>query len=270
MTLRFLCLAFLAAPLLAFGAPAGFVLDLRGEWRVEGAPAPLTVGAEVPAGSVLRAGAPQARSSITIVASRTGQILLTKKCAAAKDCDGPVPVPAPSDGNAPGAMATLLEKVAARLRGNPSRYVATITRSERVLSDAVLELADGRFVPSPALAAAAPGTYEIALRPLPCPGGRDCTASELASDYRWNPSSVSPLVAPGVAPGLFELEATRTGAGFLPSPNTAWIRLSTGARFAKDAAAWQAARELVSGWGREVDSATRQTFLRGVLASLDD
>lgn len=270
-TLRLLCCAMLAAPLAAIAAPAGFVLDLRGEWRLEGATTALAVGSEVPAGGVLRAAKPETRPAITIVASSTGQILLAKKCAAAKDCGGPVPVPVAQAGSeAPGAMAVLLEKVAARLRGSPTLYVATITRGERPVADAVLELADGRLALAPALGGSAPGTYEVALRPLPCPGGRECASLELGSNYRWNPASASPLEAPGVAPGLYELELTRAAPEYLPGPNTAWVRVSTGDRHAKDIAAWKAARDLVAGWGTAVDPATRQVFLRGVLASLGD
>ncbi len=271
MTLRFLGSILLAAPLAAIGAPAGFVLDLRGEWRLEGAPAALSVGSEVPAGSVLRAAKHDARSAITIVASRTGQVLLAKRCATAKDCEGPIPVPAAEAGSeSPGAIAVLLEKVAARLRGSPSLYVATITRGERAVADAVLELANGKLAMAPALAGNAPGTYQVALRPLQCPGGRECAPVELGDDYEWNPATATPLPAPGVVPGLYEIELARVGIAYLPRPGTAWVRVSTGARHEKDAATWQAARDLAVGWGTAVDPAARQAFLRGVLASLGD
>jgi hypothetical protein len=271
MTLRSLWFAMLAAPLAALASPAGFVLELRGEWRLEGTTAALAVGSEVPAGGVMRNGKPTARDSITIVASRTGKLLLATKCAAARDCEGPVAIPpAAAQDEAPGAMAALLEKVAARLRGSPTHYVATITRSERVLSDAVVELAGGHLAMAPALAGVATGIYEVALRPLPCPGGRDCAPIELASDYRWDPAAARPLPARGVAPGLFELEATPSASAYMPQPSHAWVRVSTGERFARNAAAYRAAQELVTGWGSEAGPAVRQTFLRGVLASLDD
>ncbi len=271
MSLRFLWCTLLAAPLAALGAPAGFVLDLRGEWRLEGATKALTVGSEVPAGSVLRAAKPEARQAITIVASGSGQVLLAKKCAAAKDCEGPIPVPFTRPGSdAPGALALLLEKVAARLRGSPSLYVATITRGERPVADAVLELANGKLAMAAALAGCAPGTYEVALRPLSCSPGRECASRDLGDDYRWSPEAAMPLAAPGVVPGLYELELARVSAQYLPQSYTAWVRISTGDRHARDAAAWQSARELAASWGPEVDPATRQVFLRGVLASLGD
>lgn len=271
MTLRFLWCALLAAPLAALAGPAGFVLDLRGEWRLEGASTTLAVGSEVPAGSVLRAVKPEARQAITIVASGTGQVLLAKKCVAAKDCEGPIALPVASPGQAaPGAMAALLEKVAARLRGSPSQYVATITRGERPVADAVLELADAQLAMAPALAGCAPGTYQVALRPLKCPGGRDCATVELGDDYAWDPSSAKPLAAPGVVPGLYELELARVSVQYLPQPYTAWVRVSHGARHAEDAAAWQAARDLAARWGPDVDPSARQAFLRGVLASLGE
>jgi hypothetical protein len=270
MTLRSLWFAMLAAPLAALASPAGFVLELRGEWRLEGAAAPLAVGSEVPAGGLLRNGKPEARDAITIVAARTGKILLAKHCTAARDCEGLMALPPAAQDNAPDAIATLLEKVAARLRGSPSRYVATITRSERVISDAVVELAGGHLAMAPALAGMAPGTYEVALRPLQCAGGRDCAPIELASEYRWDPAGSQPLPARGVAPGLFELEAAPSTTAYLPQPSHAWVRVSSGERFARDAAAYRAARELAAGWGSEAGPAVRQTFLRGVLASLED
>ena len=271
MILRATLLAMLALPLAAFAAPAGYVLAVEGEWRVEGAPLRLAVGAEVPPGALLRVTPPTARSAITIVARGTGRILFAKTCAAPEDCEAPLAVPhAESPREIDGLLVALIEKTAARLRGNPTRYVATITRSESTLADSVLALVDGRLLVAPAMAAARPGPYQLALRPLACAASSPCATLVLDGPYEWDPTAASPIAAPGLTPGLYELEVAASTSDAMQRPAHAWVRVSPPSRHARNAASFAAARRLASGWDSAARPDARQAFLRGALEALDD
>lgn len=259
--------ALLFVPALCWAGPAGFVLAVEGEWRIEGAGDPIKVGAEIPQRASLRVVQPTPFSSIRVIDARTGAVALALRCEPIAQCAGPVVLPAAA-GEAPdtGPLAALVEKALARLRRNPDRLVATISRSGLSASDGVLEPVDGRVDLRPVFERLPAGSYLARVTRIDCPDGQDCPVRYVTS-HEWQPG------APGSGPwvearrGLYEVAVTQAYVGFEAGAK-AWVRVETGPELHQARLALAGARGITQGWGDAMDDAARTTFIRAVLESL--
>jgi hypothetical protein len=100
---------------------------------------------------------------------------------------------------------------------------------------------------------------------------RPSTSNLKPLPFNWDPKKPTPLVARGVAPGLYrisiaEVSLLESDAASEPSANEAWVLITTPVRFAKAAPSFSAAQDVTKQWGTDVKQTAVRAFLR---ASLD-
>lgn len=238
---------------------AGYVLSLHGRWSLQGSGTALTVGSAVPAGAQIVAEAPGSLDQITIVAARGGALLLSQRCRQPADCARPLALrtPAPDDG--PG----LLERIVARLAGEPDRYVTTLSRGAAPPPAVVLAVAADGVDVGPALGSLPSGRYTIQLAPLRCSGGPPCDPAAALPPHERKAGQGALL--PVSAPGVYELMAMPVpGTGVPQRPSTRVLLAAPGAQ-AKLAQRLAAGVALTASWGAEVDAQTKRAYLYALL-----
>ena len=268
-----------AAWLIAAGVPAGtasaqpvdaYVLDVQGSWTTPGRNLPLTVGTPLPAAARLSARRPAAGDRIVVVAARGGALLLRLECGEPRACREAIVVPRIRESAVPG-WTEILRRAMARLEGAPDRYVATLSRADTTVPDAVLALQGTRVDLGPVLRGLASGRHQITLRRLDCApaaGRPGCAESSLVLDDAAGPGAA---VVDSAGPGVYELRVS--------SPGLASVALAAGARAARlllvPAAALDATNEryrqgveVTERWGDAVDAGSRRGLLRALMDEL--
>ena len=261
------------AILLALSSPAadvaGYVLAVQGKWSLQGQRAELVVGAPVAQGASLVAASPAAGDHIVVVESRSGAVLVTRQCDTARACARPLVVPRPAEARPQGSpVARLLNGVLARIAGDPDRYVVTLSRGSARIVDAVLPWSDGGVDLAPVLPVLPAGSdHSIALMTLQCRGPGACPQQPLVS-HIGGPTGQQSTTIHGVAPGLYELVVHRPRDALGPERVRAWILLLPAPQHARAEEIYRSGAGLAERWGTEVDAATKQGFLRALLAEL--
>src|SRR5262249_39723245 len=81
-------------PALMMRAPAagqeaiGFVIDIKGDWYVEGPPRKQVFGgSSLPSGGVILASQPYLHTSYIVIADRSGQVTAARRCEHPNECD---------------------------------------------------------------------------------------------------------------------------------------------------------------------------------------
>lgn len=259
-------LAILLAPCSLAADVAGYVLAVQGKWSLQGQRAELVVGAPVAQGASLVVASAAAGDHIVVVESRSGAVLVTRQCDTARACARPLVVPRQSEARAPGSpVARLLSGILARIAGDPDRYVTTLSRGSARLVDAVLPWSEGGVELAPVLPGLpAGGDHAIALITLQCRGPGACPQQPLTSPIGGQRSTT----VHGLAPGLYELAVQRSRGSIGPERAPAWILVLPAPQHARAEEAYRAGTGLAERWGTDVDAATKQGFLRALLAEL--
>ena len=261
-------LAFLWALLAAMTGhavePVGYVLVVQGHWLEKGQGLPLTVGAPVPAGALLVASAPAPGDRITIIAARTGTVLLARRCDEPAACRRPLAVPAAP---APAAWDGWLGRVFATLADQPDRYVTALSRTVPPAADTVLVWEGGRLQMEPMLAGRPEGVFELTLTPLACPGQPRCADAPVEARLVWSPRG--PLATIGLqGPGLFELALQRGRRHGDPSAGAQLDpRRDASRRGGEPRERLRVATGLTDGWGVDVGADAKRAFIRAMLST---
>ena len=257
-----ICVFALLAPVAAPAADAaGYVLEVQGRWLQKGDAAALTVGAALPAGALVMAPAPTAGDRITVVAARTGGVLLARRCDDAIACRRAVALPI-----APAAPANgLLERLFAVLAARPDRYVTTLNRAATSPDDEVLVWDAGRLDLGPMLAGRQEAVYDITLTPLSCPGLVRCSDAPVEARLVWSPRAPVTTVELAQA-GLFELSLRRSGQSAALPPERNWILAVTRADAAAARDTLRDAAALADSWGAVVDADAKRVFTRAAMS----
>jgi hypothetical protein len=243
--------------------PAGYVLVVQGRWLETGRGVPLTVGAPVPAGAQLMAIAPAPGDRITVIAARTGNVLVARRCDATSACRRPLVVPAAP---APAEWDSWLSRVFAAIADQPDRYVTALSRAAPPPADAVLVWDAGRLHLEPILAGRPEGVFEVSLMPLACPGEPRCADAPVEARLVWSPP-VPLLTVELQRPGLFELALHRVGDAATLSPERNWVLAVAPAEVAAARERLRVATGLADGWGADVDADAKRAFIRATLST---
>jgi hypothetical protein len=248
----------------------GYVLRVEGKWSVAGAPTLLAVGQEVPAGAALTVQAPSSIDAITIIARKTGAVLVSLVCKDAGACAKPVRLPeAVAETDSTGTVGALFDMAMDKLKAHPDRYVAHISRSlEPPLHDEALKLSGAQLDMEPVFSASRPGTYTICLRPM-----HDdtiaCDALASRYTYLWDITHPVQLSTPGLRPGLYELVLLHKAAdGVEYRGSSAWVRVVGAGHYDPMAAAFHQLNALTTTWGEQVDASARRAVQRAWLDSV--
>lgn len=257
-------LALLAATTCGAAEPAGYVLEVQGRWLQKGELAPLTVGTPVSAGSQIVAPTPAAGDRLTVVAARTGSVLLARRCDEPTACRGPLTMPDAPAAATPG----FLQRVFGALADQPDRYVATLNRATMSAHDEVLIWEAGRVDLGPMLAGRPEGVYELTLAPLDCPTGVRCADAPVDATLVWSPRA--PVATIELArPGLFELSLRRSGRSAALPAERSWVLATTRAGASAARERLHAAAALADSWGVVVDEDAKRAFIRAVMSTSD-
>lgn len=230
---------------------AGFVLEISGEWQVQGAAGVLRQGDTAPFGARLVPRNPDANSRLVFLLNGGGS--LYKSCAIAVDCRSPLRLPDRAESNRqPDTFwAAVRRLVAAR----PDRYAITAGRGFG-LSDSVLVL-DARYLDLSALCRTwTPGIRRLILARL------DEAGPPLRYSLDWDGRGPAYAPAADFRPGLYTVSLD--GSNEPP----AWILVTPSDRYEAAAAAFAQARSIADLWDAAVPRSSRILYLRAVLDHL--
>ena len=275
MTVRLFAIRAAALLLTLFSATAisaqekfGYVLDVRGEWLLNGG-ARLSKGSALNVNSVITAANPSDTSSYIIVADRSGNIFQKKTCGAG-ECVNPLKVPA-SAGNEQSFVARLMGAAMALVSSEPAKYSSFVSRGGGPeLQEAVVKMSGSQLDLSDVFKNMHGDKYMIRFEPL-LKGKATRESTRRATAFAWDPKKPEPLSISGLNPGLYrvsiaDVSLLETEGGDEPSDNEAWVLVANTDYYTKAAPSFVAAQDVTKKWGTNVKKTAVREFLR---ASLD-
>lgn len=242
----------------------GYVVDIRGEWSLNGK-AKLTKGSSLSVGGVITPADPSDANSFIVIANRAGRIAERRTCSNGGECANPIRLPA-SAGTPPSAFSRFMAAAMHLVAGDPGKYASFAHRGAD-LQEAVLKL-DARKVDLAPVFTNMPGDrYFVRFEKI---GKRQATAAKpLEVEYEWNSQKPAPLTAGGLAPGLYKV-SVREVSLLAPedgeaADNEAWVLVATPKGFAKAAPSFDAALKVTQQWGEQVRRNSVRQYLRATL-----
>ena len=261
--------------------PVGFVLEVQGEWRMQGAAGPVKLqqGQALAAGTrVYRLSEPAntSASSHRLVIARLDGEPLMKWPVKEGVSGGPSALEQDSIMIAPSRRprASFSDRVysalAAALFGQKDRYATTLVRGAKApLAESVLLLKEGVVDFTQLLAPLPEGAYHLRLSVLAAlPGEGTAKSAPIRLDHR--PGQQAKAGMPGGKPGLYIAKVVELDDGdWLPTGAEAWILLCDSHDFPAKAAQFQQLKDLANEWQKNSNSpAEIRSFLRASLEAI--
>jgi hypothetical protein len=238
----------------------GFVLDINGEWFLNGKTS-LHATSKLPAGGVIRASSASDRSFYIVIADLNGKIIEERECRKAGECNNPIQLP-----QFPGIISRIFGAVERLLGANPPRYVAPISKGDD-LSEAVVKLDGSQIDLTDVFNTIEAAEYFVRFDPIIRRDSPSKAKSFGPIAFRWDPSRSRHLGVNGLKSGLYRLSIMeKHGNGFDDTGQYAWVLVSNALDYGKNTNSFGEALTLTQQWGRRVRSDVRRSFLR---ASLD-
>jgi hypothetical protein len=242
---------------------AGYVLAVQGTWSLQGSPGTLVVGAPITAGARLMARAPAVGDRIVVVEAKSGAVLAARRCDEPRACSLPLVVPTPAVNAVDPSLLQVVDRVIARIAGDPDRLVSTISRGPETLSDAILAWSPDSVDLAPALTRLPAGDYDLRLISAECDASRDCRPPNLS--LTWPGSGLARYPLQGLGAGLYTLVVSDQRAKVGARPRRGTVLLSPESELAAARARYDAGVRLVASWGSAVDDGVKKAFLRALL-----
>jgi hypothetical protein len=259
-----------------------YVLDIGGQWQVEGAGQNLQRGNSLRANARVRASATRGTSTFIIIANLNGNIIARKYCRDSGACDSPIQLPAAAA--APSLISRVFGTVISLWGGNSSKYGTLGSRdAARALKEGVALLKDGQVDLTAALNTLPKDTYRLRFVTIPCVDLALCKTILGPVDVMWEPGKPALIPAGDLKSGLYEVQLLRKNAGpVVPTEKgtEAWVLVSPPANYDAQAAAFAAAKDLTKSWqatmqsmnqgesGKTIKGTTVSSFLRATLDHL--
>ncbi len=244
----------------------GYVLDVRGDWIVNGS-AKLSKGSGLNVGSVIAPANPADGHSYIVVADRSGGVFEKRNCGAG-ECGKPIRLPnsAASD---QGFVTRLISAAMSLVSNEPAKYSSFVSRGSD-LREAVVKLNTNQLDLNEVFKNMPGDRYLVRFEPINKNGQTSAHALK-PMPFNWDPKKPVPLMAQGLGPGLYrvsiaEVNLLEPDAGSEPSGNEAWVLVTTPPRYVKAAPSFTAAQNVTKQWGPDVKQTAVREFLR---ASLD-
>ena len=242
----------------------GYVLDVRGEWRLNGSER-LSKGGKLSVGGVITPADPSDGGSSIVIVDRGGNIFERRDCSNGGECARPIRLPATA-GTSSSTAARLIGLVEGFVSGDPGRYASFISRGAN-LQEAVLKL-DAQKLDLAQVFKNMPGDrYFVRFEKVG--KGQKAEAKPLELEFAWDSQKPAPLGAEGLAPGLYKV-SVREVSLLAPeegeaSGNEAWVLVATPKGYAKAAPSFDAALKMTKRWGDQVRQSSVRQFLRATL-----
>jgi hypothetical protein len=246
----------------------GHVLELEGEWYLDGRPGqPLSPGNELPAGGVVRIPSPSRYSSIVIIYSANKQAV-RKQCRNPGECQQPIILPRAVQRES-SLLDSLYEGAMKWLRGSqPIPKPHAGKSSDGKLREAVLEVAGGQVDLAPVFKEMSKGTYYVQLESKIA--GTSKTESLRANpiEVKWESGVATMIQSTAINPGVYEIVVLgRSGPEYNPTLTTAWFLVSSAEQYGQAAAQFREVNNSIATW-KDVPEETSRVFLRALLIHL--
>jgi hypothetical protein len=244
----------------------GYVLDVRGEWRLNGG-GRLSKGSSLPVGGTVTAADPGDGGGYIVVADRGGNIFDRRSCGNAGECARPIRLPATA-GSGQSYFTRVMGAAMRLMAGQPGRYVAFISRGGGGdLQEAVLRLDAQKLDVSPVFRNMPGDRYFVRFESLG--RGARAGARPLEMEFEWDAERPAPLGAKDLGPGLYRVTVRDVSLlapeGGEPSGNEAWVLVTTARGYRKAAPSFEAALNVTRQWGDQVRQTSVRQFLRATL-----
>ena len=269
--IKALVLLFCCAVVASAQEKFGYVLDVRGDWMVNGS-AKLFKGSALNVNSVISSANPSDTNSYIVVADRAGNIFQKKSCGSG-ECGTPIKLPA-SAGNEQGFVSRLIGAAMALVSSEPAKYSSFVSRGSRgigpELQEAVVKLNDNSVDLSDVFKNMQSDKYLIRFEPLS--KGKPTRATGMKPmPFAWDPKKPASLAVNNFNPGLYRVSISDVSlleaeGSDDPGENEAWILVATPDYYSKAAPSFVEAQNVTKKWGGNVKKTAVREFLR---ASLD-
>lgn len=237
----------------------GYVLELNGEWSLNGA-THLHEASKLPAGGVLRTSSPSDRSFYIVVAGLNGNIIERRECRKQGECERPIQLP-----QSPGIISRLFSAIGDLLGSSPAKYVAPISKGDDP-SEAVVELSGDQVDLADVFGTIDAGKYFVRFGPII--RDQDSTSGKSLTPvwFEWDPKHPKPLRVSGLVPGLSKLSIVEPhGENFRETGQDAWVLICDESQYAKRSNSFREALTITQQWGQQVHSDVVRGFLRAAL-----
>jgi hypothetical protein len=269
----------LAIPSVSLGQETvGFVLDMQGKWFLDGnPPRKIHKGSALPAGGSIYILSPVPPSAQVAISDRTGAIIVKKQCNLAGECDEKIRLPGPSQGTSSSG-----KKVSAVLdvfwKEEPAKYESYISIKSELpegdltaddVREAVVATQGGTLDLGPVFARVRKGRFYLRLNAITGERRFDHPPVGAPIVCDWDPAAPSPVKAPGVHPGLYEIERLeKNERGFSPVGVVAWVLVPKPDEYEKVSSCFGKAVQVVIRWGRDIKPDAARSYFRANLEYL--
>lgn len=252
----FFCLLIASfAPHGATQAPVGYVVEIHGDWYVDGNTAsPLKRWQKLqPSSTVgIKSPTPDARIAISDL---SGKIIASRNCEA-DNCSRPFKIPGSSPQRS--LLGVAFDATVGLLFGSPDKYSMHRQRtSGSALSDGVVKLEGGQIDLSSILRPR--GRYYLSWRSRPRSGEHGKWSDPIS--LRTKRGQPVLIAVTGLEPGLYEINLQRRVWESYETFASAWVLVSAAPGYENDAASFRQAVELTKQWGDKVEPNTSRQFL---------
>jgi len=249
------------------GRVVGHVLDVEGEWYLDGQPGQtLSRGRELPASGIIRIPTPS-RFAYIIVRYADNQII-NRRCNRG-ECEQPILLPR-AIRRQTSLRYFIIEKMMGVFRRNPAGPSVSAGRSaDGALREAVVQIKDGQVDLAPVFSEMNEGTYYVRVERKTPDGKTADGGSTKPIEVKWNSATATTTPAAKLQPGLYELVLLeKRGAEFRPTITTAWFLAGNLEQYAQTVAPFCEATRLTATWQGDVSEGTARSFLRAFLIHL--
>lgn len=244
----------------------GYVLDIRGDWLVNGS-AKLSKGSALNVDVSITPANPSDTNSYIVVADRTGNIFDRRNCGSG-ECAKPIKLPTTAIAEQ-SFVSRLMGAAMALVSSEPAKYSSFVSRGAD-LREAVVKLSANQVDLQEVFKNMQGDKYLVRFEPI----GKKKPAAAVPTKpmaFSWDPQKPAPLDAPGLKPGLYrvsvaEVSLLESEGGSEPTGNEAWVLVTTSEYYSKAVPSFVAAQNVTRQWGSNVKQTAVREFLR---ASLD-
>jgi hypothetical protein len=264
------CYAFIVVFILIVSVTPGeertaYVLDVRGQWRIEHTSTDLFRAATVREGSNLQHFAGSQQDYIVLAGLWNAPKRYS--CAPPDGCNQTFTVVSAKD-EGQSRVAHIYSLVMEIWRGQKSWDEGFSRGTE--LKEAVLGLSNGKLSLASTFAGLPRDVYHLRIRHIEGETGMTSfTEIDDSIVFNWDPDHAMPLAITGVRPGLYEiaLMATNPGGQYEYNGISSWA-LVCESNLAACEGSFREASALTNSWGDAVRPVVRRNFLRSYLQSL--
>jgi hypothetical protein len=242
-----------------------YVLDVRGQWRLEHTSTDLVRAATVKESSHLQHFSGSQQDYIVLAGLWNAPKRFS--CAPPDGCTQTYTIVS-TDNEGQSRVAHLYSVVMEMWRGQQSWDEGFSRGTE--LREAVLGLSNGKLSLAPTFSGLPRDVYHLRIRRIEDENGMTrFTEIDDSVIFNWDPDHAMPLAINGIRPGLYEvaLMATNPGGQYEYNGVSSWT-LVCEANLSACEGSFREASALTNGWGDAVRPAVRRNFLRTYLQSL--